>query len=82
MKIKLSVGTILVLLVVVFTLQNTEVVNIQFLFWSFSLSRALMIFVVFGAGVLIGAFLSNLPRMMEKKQQHGREITHNDTEAQ
>ena len=66
MKIKLSVGTVLILLVVVFTLQNTEVVNIKLLFWGFSLSRALMIFVVFGAGVLIGAFLSNLPKIMEK----------------
>ena len=73
MKIKLSVGTVLILLVVVFTLQNTEVVNIQFLFWSFSLSRALMLFVVFGAGVLIGAFLSNLPKIMEKSSSKDEE---------
>ena len=66
MKIKLSLGAVLLIFVVVFTLQNSEVVNINFLFWSFSLSRALMIFLVFITGVLLGTFLGNFSKIMAK----------------
>lgn len=66
MKIKLSLGALLLILVVVFTLQNSEVVNINFLFWSFSLSRALMIFLVFITGILLGTFLGNFSNIMDK----------------
>lgn len=66
MKIKLSLGALLLIFVVVFTLQNSEVVNIDFMFWSFSLSRALMIFLVFIAGVLLGTFLGNFTKIMAK----------------
>ena len=66
MKIKLSLGALLLIFVVVFTLQNSEVVNINFLFWSFSLSRALMIFLVFITGVLLGTFLGNFSKIMAK----------------
>lgn len=53
-NIKLYLGIVLILLVVIFTLQNTEVVTTRFLFFHFSLSRALMIFLLFCAGVLTG----------------------------
>ncbi len=72
-KIKLSLGALLLILVVVFTLQNSEVVNINFLFWSFSLSRALMIFVVFIAGVLLGTFFGNYSKIMAKVGKKGSE---------
>ncbi len=48
----------LLILVVLFTLQNTERVSISFLFWEFQVSRALMI-AIFIIGVLSGLFLSN-----------------------
>lgn len=38
----------------VFIVQNMAIVEIQFLFWSFSLPRALTLFIVLSAGVLIG----------------------------
>lgn len=72
MKFKVALGTILLLFVVIFTLQNSEVVSIKFLFWSFELSRALMIFLVLAAGILIGAFLSNLPRIFNKGKDLSR----------
>ena len=53
-NLKLYFGVFLVLMVVIFTLQNTEVVTTRFLFFDFSLSRALMIFLLFCAGVLTG----------------------------
>ena len=47
---------VLVLLVflVIFTVQNYEIVKIQFLFWSFETSRAIIIFLTLAIGVLIG----------------------------
>lgn len=58
-NIKLYAGLGLLILVVLFTLQNTETVPISFLFWEFRISRALMIFLVFVIGVLAGIFTSS-----------------------
>jgi len=58
-NIKMYAGLGLLILVVLFTLQNTETVPISFLFWEFHISRALMIFMVFVIGVLAGIFASS-----------------------
>jgi len=55
--LKLYLVLALIGLVVVFTLQNVVVVDIRFLFWSFSMSRALMIFFTLAVGVVIGWLL-------------------------
>ena len=47
-------GLGLLILVVLFTLQNTETVPISFLFWKFRISRVLMILMIFVVGVLVG----------------------------
>ncbi|MBU0673720.1 MAG: LapA family protein [Proteobacteria bacterium] len=62
MKSKATAITILLLLVVVFTLQNTEDVSLRFLFWSFSLARALMVFLILSVGMVIGLFIGSLSR--------------------
>ena len=54
MNMKAYIGLALSLLVVVFIVQNATVVEIQLLFWKFSMSRALMIFFVLAIGVVIG----------------------------
>ncbi len=61
-NIKVYAGLGLLILVVLFTLQNTETVPISFLFWEFRISRALMIFAIFVIGVLVGIFSSYLKR--------------------
>jgi len=50
------------ILVVLFTLQNTETVPISFLFWEFRISRALMILMIFVVGVLVGISSNYLKR--------------------
>lgn len=45
---------ILMLLLVIFTVQNYELVKIQFLFWGFQTSRAIVIFVTLLTGIIIG----------------------------
>ncbi|MCK9295881.1 MAG: LapA family protein [Desulfobulbaceae bacterium] len=62
MKTKLGLVMALLLTVVVFTLQNTEMISIRFLFWQFSLSQALMLFLVLGIGVLLGFLLGTYRR--------------------
>jgi uncharacterized integral membrane protein len=56
--IKSSLIIALIGLVIVFTLQNTEVLNVEFLIWSFSLRRAVLLFVVLLIGIVIGYVLA------------------------
>ena len=61
-NIKVYAGLGLLILVVLFTLQNTETVPISFLFWEFRISRVLMILMIFVIGVLVGIFSKYLKR--------------------
>ncbi len=61
-NIKVYAGLGLLILVVLFTLQNTETVPISFLFWEFRISRALMILMIFVIGVLVGISSNYLKR--------------------
>ena len=47
---------ILVLLgaVLLFTVQNTQVVELRFLFWKLSMSRVLLIFLLLAVGAILG----------------------------
>jgi uncharacterized integral membrane protein len=54
MNIRAYFGLLLLLLVVVFIVQNATVVDIQFLFWKMSMSRSLMTFFVLAACIIIG----------------------------
>jgi len=62
MHVKAYVGLALLLLIVVFTLQNAEVVTVNFLIWRLSVSRSLMIFMVLIVGIVVGAVLASLAR--------------------
>ena len=69
MNAKLLLVLILAGLLVLFIIQNVAVVEIQFLFWSTSISRALLMFIVFGIGILTGWFLKSIMRSDRKKYQ-------------
>jgi len=56
------VGLGLLLLVVIFIAQNAAVVTVRFLFWQFTVSRALMVLFVLLAGVGVGLALPGLLR--------------------
>ncbi len=45
---------VLLVIIVVFAWQNSEVVDVDFLFWHWAVSRALVIFVSFAFGLVIG----------------------------
>ena len=61
------IATIIILvLVVVFTLQNSEDITVDLFFWNFESSFALVLFITFALGV-IAAILALLPLLIEKK---------------
>ncbi|HOV90230.1 MAG TPA: LapA family protein [Syntrophorhabdaceae bacterium] len=49
---------VIVLLVVLFSIQNASVVSISFLFWKFEASLAIVIFLSVLAGIIIALFFS------------------------
>ena len=59
MNIRAYVGLVLLLLVVIFIVQNATVVEIQLLLWKISMSRSIMIFFVLAIGVVIGWFTAS-----------------------
>jgi uncharacterized integral membrane protein len=59
---------ILVAVVLIFVLQNTQVVEFHFLVWTFAISRALMLFATLGAGIIAGWLLAFPKRRRQKMQ--------------
>ncbi|MEW5766812.1 MAG: LapA family protein [bacterium] len=53
---------ILVLLIILFAIQNAGVDEIHFLFWTTEISRALIIFFSMVMGVALGAAISRIGR--------------------
>jgi len=69
------IATIIILVfVVVFTLQNAEFIEVDFLFWNFESSLALVLLITFSLGI-ITAVLTLLPKMMEKESAKKSEQT-------
>lgn len=62
MNWKLVFVLALLLLLVVFTAQNYELIEIRFLFWAFKTSRAIIIFASVCVGIIVGWSLSFLKR--------------------
>lgn len=60
MNAKLIICLILTGLAVIFIIQNVTVIDIRFLFWTLSMSRALLMFFVLAIGVVIGWSLHSL----------------------
>ena len=57
---KLGAGFIAVM-VAIFIIQNLAAVETDFLWWSFRVPRAILLFITFAAGVLIGLLLARFP---------------------
>jgi len=52
----------LLLLAGIFALQNAATVDLKFLTWSFTLSRALLVVLLLGAGFILGLLAVSLAR--------------------
>ena len=67
MNSKLILILVLSAFVVLFIIQNVAMVEIQFLFWSLQMSRALMMFLLLAIGIIIGWFLHAHIRSFRQK---------------
>ena len=63
MNVKLLISVILAVLVIVFIIQNVAVMELNFLFWTLSMSGAVMAFFVLSIGIILGWFLHGSFRM-------------------
>lgn len=59
-SLKSILSLLLIIAVLIFAIQNIAAVEIQFLLWSFSMPRALMIAVLLGIGFVIGLLFYSL----------------------
>ena len=57
MNLKLFLILALICLAVVFIIQNVGVVELTFLFWTLSISRALLMFLILSIGIILGWLL-------------------------
>jgi lipopolysaccharide assembly protein A len=69
MNLKLILILIFVGLVVIFITQNTAVVDVSFLFWNVSMSRALLIFFLLLIGIALGWFLHSYLSYRKSKDE-------------
>jgi len=69
MKLRLVLIILFGILAVIFTLQNIAVVEVSFLFWSISMSRALLIFFLLIIGFIVGWFLHGYLFCRESKDE-------------
>ncbi|HVO65345.1 MAG TPA: LapA family protein [Syntrophales bacterium] len=69
MNFKLILIIILTSLVVIFITQNVAVVEVSFLFWSVSMSRALLIFFLLIIGFILGWFLHSYLSYRKSKDE-------------
>jgi uncharacterized integral membrane protein len=60
--IRLAGVLVLVTLVIIFTLQNTETIGVDILFWEIDASGAIFVFLNFAIGVLVGWILRSRNR--------------------
>jgi len=64
MRLKITIILSSILLIVIFSLQNAEIVQLKFLFWEITCPRILLILISVSLGVVIGMFI---PRRRKQK---------------
>jgi uncharacterized integral membrane protein len=66
MRIKLVTACAVLVLLLVFALQNAAVIDIRFFWWDIRISRSLLIFVVLLTGVVLGWFTGSMVRLRKR----------------
>ncbi|MEM4658608.1 MAG: LapA family protein [Candidatus Methanosuratincola sp.] len=59
-NLKLVIAVLVAAIIVVFTLQNAVEVKLRFLFWTLAMPQALLFFIMFFGGVLLGWILRSI----------------------
>lgn len=69
-KFKLVLMLLLVGAVILFTLQNTDVVQVHFLLWTLALSQVVLIFALLVIGMALGWLACSLARRQGMHDKH------------
>ena len=67
MKIKLGISLFLAFFAFLFIAQNTEIVQVNLLFWSAEMSLVLLLFILLGVGMSIGWLLASYLRFARNR---------------
>ena len=62
--VRRNIILLLIIIVLIFVFQNTQIVEVEFLFWKISIPRALILFSTLAIGLICGWML---PRRRDKK---------------
>lgn len=79
MRWKIYLAIFLLILVLTFVVQNTEQVSFTLLFWQFGLPRALLMLVVFLAGILTGLLFIAGGKGRQRKTEPTKETQISDS---
>ena len=63
---KLYISLFLMCMAVIFIIQNAEVVEIKYLIWTISISRAFLMFLLLSIGTIIGWLLHGMAGLKKK----------------
>ncbi len=66
MKARALITIALLLLVMIFAVQNAQTVELRLLFWEVAFPRSLLIFLMLMIGISVGWFLSSIYRISRK----------------
>ena len=75
MKTKIFVIVLLAVLLIIFVLQNTEMVIVNCFFWDLSIPRALLIFVCFAMGLVFGILIPSSGRNKQEEPEKQSSIS-------
>lgn len=67
MQRNLIINLLLILIVIIFAVQNYEMIDIMLFFWPVEVSKALLVIIVLLIGVLLGIFASTASAYRRKK---------------
>lgn len=67
--IRLILGIVIGAVLVIFAVQNTEVVSFRFLAWAITMNRAALVIGVFVIGVLFGWLIGSIGRSRRTRVQ-------------
>jgi len=70
MKTKVILIVVLIILLIIFVLQNTEIIKVNLFFWDINIPGALLLFVCFAMGLVIGLII---PSSRPKKEPETEE---------
>ena len=66
------IGLAIGILVIVFIVQNIEMIEVSFLAWTISVNRAVMVLVVFAVGIILGWIVGSLGRKRRIAKQESK----------